>query len=259
MSGDWRALDADDFDLDQVKQDYDFAEWRNTERAGRSFWIGFAALLRSFERHTVIADRRVQRSDPVCDSASFRVEAADGSGFIALLRECDDVPSAHLALLGDLSTVMLTRLPSGDETGLQCGDVCFVDHQESPMLVLFTRYNLCVKVAYAYGPKASAASLALHIDGLLQQSPDPGAGGPRIDVFSVQGGMADSDEAEINLVVTAEDGLNWAARLACDSGQISRKTGRLHLKATQPQSDRISVHAISAGGKVSFASTGIRK
>lgn len=159
--------------LDKVKEAHKFSSWANQslkyegelpyrfyldpERLGdfsldqrKPFPVNLGT-----ERHSVI-------------DYLVNAKAKEPHRIAVTIHEFETVEDAHMGLVDILSRSMAPQLPSGEELGIELGDVSFGGHGDTQSSLFFTRFNLLVKVESVSERSQSVQALAEMIDSQIR-------------------------------------------------------------------------------------------
>lgn len=96
------------------------------------------------------------------------------------IHEFENVADAHAGMVDILSDSMAPRLPSGEELGLDLGDVSFGGHGKIQSSLFFTRFNILAKVESVSEELQSVDELAKIVDLQIQEHQKAMSGGSNV-------------------------------------------------------------------------------
>ncbi|KYK32419.1 MAG: hypothetical protein HXS46_09440 [Theionarchaea archaeon] len=135
-----------------VKENYDFSSWAGkTKYFKGKLCENFFLHTKKFEGWSLEEKEELPTfySERSTVQYIYNLPAEEGKERIAVaitVREFNSILEAHEALIDLLMTYMAPYLPRCEEKGLNIGDVCFGGHGDLQTSVIFTRYNILVRI-----------------------------------------------------------------------------------------------------------------
>lgn len=155
---------------EQVKQNYEFAQWAGRTKEGDpnvkviDFTLPSEGNLRVEQREDLTPSDRQNRITRYVFAAPAGGEAVRT---IATVFECRSVNDAHETLIDVVMTYMARNLPRCETRGLPVGDICFGSHGEVNLSVIFARFNILVEIKSATPESPPVDEYARAIDSLI--------------------------------------------------------------------------------------------
>ena len=145
---------SDDAFREQVKQNYQFAQWagRTKEGTPEVRISDFRLAPGTQDRFTVEQGEPLEpsnRQNRITRYVSVSPAAREESRTIVTVFECKSVNDAHETLIDVVMTYMARNLPRCETTGLTVGDICFGSHGDVNLSVIFARFNILVEIKSA--------------------------------------------------------------------------------------------------------------
>jgi hypothetical protein len=161
---------SDDAYRDQVKQNYEFAQWAGRTREGdANVRVTGFTLAGGRENFTIDQREDLTPSDRQNRVTRYICVAPAGRGpvRIATVFECKSVNDAHETLIDVVMTYMARNLPRCETRGLTVGDICFGSHGEVNLSLIFARFNILVEIKSTTPGTTPVDELARAIDSLI--------------------------------------------------------------------------------------------